>query len=163
VLALACDQTRVLTYVFSLPAAHVYFRTLGTNMDADFHDTICHTDPGDDTNQTRVNTGVEYEMTCLNEFLTKMQATAYGASTLLDQALVYVTSDVAWGKIHTKTEFPVLFLGKAGGKLKGDAHYDFPGDNLSKALLTATQMMGSTQTSFGSGPGAVTSALTGVV
>ena len=27
-LALACDRTRVLTYMFSLPAAHVYYRHL---------------------------------------------------------------------------------------------------------------------------------------
>ena len=73
-LALACDRTRVLTFVFSLPAAHVYYRHLGTNMDADFHDTICHGDPGDQSNQPRVDTGVHYEMTCLNEFLTKMQS-----------------------------------------------------------------------------------------
>ena len=57
--------------------------------------------------------GRHYVVTCLNEFLTKMQATAHGASNLLDQALVYVTSDTAWGKIHTKTEWPVLLAGKA--------------------------------------------------
>ena len=135
-LALACDRTRVLSLMFSLPAAHVYYRHLGTNMDADFHDTICHGDPGDQSNQPRVDTGVHYEMTCLNEFLTKMKATAHGASNLLDQSLVYVTSDTAWGKIHTNTEWPVLLAGKAGGKLQGDGHYNFPGDNLSKALLT---------------------------
>ncbi len=161
-LALACDRTRVLSFVFSLPAAHVYYRHLGTNMNADFHDTICHGDPGDQSNQPRVDTGVHYVMTCLNEFLTKMQATSHGASNLLDQSLVLVTSDTAWGKIHTNTEWPVLLAGKAGGKLQGDGHYNFPGGNLSKALLTTAQIMGSTQTSFGSGAGAVTSPLTGI-
>jgi hypothetical protein len=159
VLALACERTRVLSFVFSLPAAHVYYRHLGTNMNADFHDTICHGDAGDTSNQPRVDTGVHYAMTCLNEFLTKMQSTAHGPSNLLDQSLVYVTSDTAWGKIHTKQEWPVLLAGKAGGKLQGDGHYNFQGDNLSKALLTAAQVMGSTQTSFGSGAGAVTASL----
>jgi hypothetical protein len=161
-LALACDRTRVLSLVFSLPAAHIYYRHLGTNMNADFHDTICHGDPGDQSNQPRVDTGVHYVMTCFNEFLTKMQATAHGASNLLDQSLVFVTSDTAWGKIHTNTEWPVLLAGKAGGKLQGDGHYNFPGDNLSKALLTVAQIMGSTATSFGSGAGAVTAPLTGI-
>ena len=162
ILALACDRTRVLTFMFSLPAAHVYYRHLGSNMNADFHDTICHGDAGDQSNQPRVDTGVHYAMTCLNEFLTKMKATAHGASTLLDQSLVLATSDTAWGKTHTNAEWPVLLAGKAGGKLQGDAHYNFPGDNLSKALLTVSQIMGSTATSFGSGAGAVTAALTGV-
>jgi hypothetical protein len=161
-LALACDRTRVLSLMFSLPAAHVYYRHLGTNMNADFHDTICHGDPGDMSNQPRVDTGVQYEMTCLNEFLTKMQATAHGASNLLDQSLVFVTSDTAWGKIHTNTEWPVLLAGKAGGKLQGDGHYNFPGDNLSKALLTVSQIMGSTATTFGGGAGAVTAPLSGI-
>lgn len=161
-LALSCDRTRVLSFVFSLPAAHVYYRHLGSNMNADFHDTICHGDAGDQSNQPRVDTGVHYVITCLNEFLTKMQATAHGASNLLDQSLVFVTSDTAWGKIHTNTEWPVLLAGKAGGKLQGDGHYNFSGDNLSKALLTVSQIMGSPATSFGSGAGAVTSPLTGI-
>ena len=162
-LALACDRTRVLSFVFSLPAAHVYYRHLGTNMNADFHDTICHGDAGDQSSQPRVDTGVHYVVTCLNEFLTKMQATAHGASNLLDQSLVYVTSDTAWGKTHTNAEWPVLLAGKAGGKLQGDAHFNFAGDNLSKALLTAAQIMGSTATSFGGGAGAVTAPLSGII
>ena len=57
-------------------------------MNADFHDTICHGDAGDQSNQPRVDKGVIYAMTCLNEFLTKMQDTPHGASNLLDQSLV---------------------------------------------------------------------------
>lgn len=162
VLALACDRTRVLSYVFSLPAAHVYYRHLASNMNADFHDTICHGDAGNDADQPRVQTGVEYVVKCMSEFLTKMQSTTHGASSLLDQSLVLVTSDTAWGKVHANTEWPVLLAGKAGGKLQGDAHYNFPGDNLSKAIFTVAQLMGSTATSFGAGAGAVTSALTGI-
>jgi hypothetical protein len=165
ILALACDRTRVLTFMFSLPAAHVYYRHLtdaSTDMNADFHDTICHGDAGDMSNQPRVDKGVMYAMTCLNEFLTKMKATAHGATNLLDQALVYVTSDSAWGKTHTKTEWPVLMAGKAGGKLKGDGHYNFPGDNLSKALFTVARLMGSTATDYGLDAGKVTATLTGI-
>ena len=166
ILALACDRTRVLTYMFSLPAAHVYYRHLtdsANNMNADFHDTICHGDAGDMSNQPRVDKGVMYAMNCLKEFLTKMQATPHGATNLLDQALVYVTSDSAWGKIHTKTEWPVLLAGKAGGKLKGDGHFNYPGDNLSKALFTVAKLMGSTASDYGLDAGKVTATLTGIV
>jgi len=165
ILALACDRTRVLTFMFSLPAAHVYYRHLtdtATNMNADFHDTICHGDAGDMSSQPRVDKGVMYAMNCLNEFLTKMKATAHGATNLLDQALVYVTSDSAWGKTHTKTEWPVLMAGKAGGKLKGDGHFNYPADNLSKALFSAARLMGSTATSFGLDAGKVTATLSGI-
>ena len=69
-LALACDRTRVVNYMFSLPAAHVYYRHLDADMNADFHDTICHTDAGDKSNQPRVDKGVQYTMRCLAELLT---------------------------------------------------------------------------------------------
>lgn len=161
-LALACEQTRVLTFMFSLPAAHVYYRHLAANMNDDFHDTICHGDAGDQANQPRVDTGVLYTMKCLNEFLTRLKGTTHGASNLLDASLVYVTSDTAWGKVHTKAEWPVLFIGKAGGRLVGDQHLNFPSDNLSKALLTTAQIMGSTKTELGLDAGHVTSSLPGI-
>ena len=56
--ALASDLTRNATFMFTLPAAHVFYRSIGTDMNDDFHDTICHTDPGDNAHQTRVDKGV---------------------------------------------------------------------------------------------------------
>ena len=81
-LALACEKTRVLSFMFSLPAAHVYYRHLAANMNDDFHDIICHGDAGDQSNQPRVDTGVLYAMKCLNEFLTKLKNTPRGAAHL---------------------------------------------------------------------------------
>lgn len=161
-LALACEKTRVLTFMFSLPAAHVYYRHLASNMNDDFHDTICHGDEGDQSSQARVDTGVLYTMQCLGEFLTNLKNTPHGSTNLLDGTLVYVTSDTAWGKIHTNAEWPVLFVGKAGGRLRGDEHHNFQGDNLSKALLTVAQIMGSTATEIGIDAGRVTEPLAGV-
>jgi hypothetical protein len=162
-LALACEKTRVLSFMFSLPAAHVYYRHLASNMDDDFHDTICHNDADTDTEQARVNTGVLYAMRCLNEFLLNMKNTPHGAGNLLDQTLVYVTSDTAWGKIHTKEEWPVLLAGKAGGRIAGDQHVNFQGENLSRALLTVANIMGSDKTEIGLDAGRVTSALPGII
>lgn len=161
-LALACEQTRVVSFMFSVPAAHVYYRHLASDMNDDFHDIICHGDAGDQSNQPRVDKGVLYAMRCLNELLTMLKATPHGASNLLDASLVYVTSDTAWGKIHTKEEWPVLLAGKAGGRLRGDEHHNYPGESLSKALLTVAQLMGSTATELGIDAGKVTSPLSGI-
>jgi hypothetical protein len=148
--------------MFSLPAAHVYYRHLAADMNDDFHDTICHTDAGDESNQPRVDTGVLYTMRCLNELLLKLQATPHGATNLLDASLVYVTSDTAFGKTHGKTEWPVLLAGKAGGRLRGDEHHNFAGENLSRALLTVAQLMGSTASELGIDGGHVTASLPGI-
>lgn len=161
-LALACDMTRVVSFMFSLPAAHVYYRHLAADMNDDFHDTICHGDPGDESSQPRVDTGVLYTMRCLNEFLRKLESLPHGSTSLLDATLVYVTSDTAWGKIHTKEEWPVLLAGNAAGRLRGDTHHNFPGENLSRALLTIAQIMGSTRTELGLDDGLATSPLPGV-
>jgi hypothetical protein len=162
-LALSCDQTRVATFMFSLPAAHVYYRHLATNMNDDFHDTICHGDAGDATNQPRVDTGVLYTMRCLAEFLGHLKSTSYGAGTLLDSSLVYVTSDTAWGKVHDAREWPVLFVGKAGGRLRGDEHHNFQGENLSRALLTVAQIMDPTINQVGIDGGLATAVLPGLI
>lgn len=82
--------------------------------------------------------------------------------TCFDASLVYVTSDTAWGKTHGKTEWPVLLAGKAGGRLRGDEHHNFPGENLSRALLTVAQLMGSSDTQFGIDDGLVTASLPGI-
>jgi hypothetical protein len=162
-LALACERTRVLTYIFSLPAAHVYYRHLGADMNDDFHDTICHTDPGTDSDQPRVDRGVIYAMNCLEEFLSNLQSTPHGASTLLDASLVYVTSDTAWGQTHSRTEWPVLLAGKAGGRLRGDEHHNFPGESLSKALLTVAQIIDPSIAQLGLDAGLATSPLSGII
>jgi hypothetical protein len=73
-----------------------------------------------------------------------------------------VTSDTAWGKIHTKAEWPVLLAGKANGRLRGDQHSNFPSDNLSKALLTVAQIMGTGLTTLGLDGGKVTAPLSGI-
>jgi len=162
-LALACERTRVATFMFSLPAAHVYYRHLASNMNDDFHDTICHGDAGDASNQPRVDTGVNYTMACLAEFLERLANTAHGASNLLDSSLVYVTSDTAWGKVHDAREWPVLFVGKAGGRLRGDEHHNFQGENLSRALLTAAQVMAPDTTQIGRDGGLATAGLPGII
>lgn len=161
-LALACERTRVATYIFTLPAAHVYYRHLAADMNADFHDTICHTDAGDASSQPRVDTGVRYTMRCLNEFLQTLANTPHGASNLLDETLVYVTSDTAWGKVHDPNEWPVLLAGKAGGRLRGNEHHNFHDEDLGRVLLTIAQGMGASVSEFGVDNGRVTSALPGI-
>jgi hypothetical protein len=157
--ALAADITRNSSFVFTLPAAHVFYRSLGTDMNDDFHDTICHTDPGDNASQTRVHRGVVYAMQALAYFLEKLASYTEGSGNVLDSSLVYVTSCTAWGKIHDVVEWPVLFAGKAGGALAGNRHYRAPGRNLTDALFTIAKIFGSTVPSVGKGPGLSSSEL----
>src|SRR6185295_9181118 len=73
--ALASGITNNATFLFTLPAAHVYYRSVATDMNADFHDTIAHTDGGNNATtgyQTRYHKGVIYAMQALNTFAAQL-------------------------------------------------------------------------------------------
>jgi hypothetical protein len=151
-LALACDLTRVFSFTFTKPGAHVYYRHLG--IDKDFHDDVCHAEGGD---QPTVSKGVQYAMSCFAELLTRFDGVKEGAGTMLDRACVYATSCIGWGKPHTAQEYPVLIGGLARGALKGDFHLRTDKENTSKAPFTVLQAMGLAPTEFGTGGLRVTS------
>ena len=89
-----------------------------------------------------------YTMTCLNEFLTAFKTRPRRLEPARQHTRVRHLR-YRLGKTHSKVEWPVIFAGKANGKLKGDQHSNFPSDNLSKALLTVAQIMGSKLTTLG--------------
>jgi len=161
-IAFACDLTRSASLVFTLPAAHVYYRHLAPEMNDDFHDFICHADAGDSANQPRVHRGVIYAMECLATLLEKMKAVPEGDGNLLSNSLIYATSCTSWGKTHTKDEWPVLLLGKSGGALQGNTHHRAQGANLSQVLFSIASIMGVNVTSLGAAEGLVTSGLSGL-
>jgi hypothetical protein len=160
--ALASNITLNSTFMFTLPAAHVFYRSIGTDMNDDFHDTICHTDPGDNAHQTRVDKGVIYAMQGLATFLGYLSTMTEGSGTVLDNTLIYVTSCTSWGKVHDTSEWPCLLIGKAGGALKGNQHARFAGGNLSSALLTIANIFGANLTTIGMGAGQTSQELSGL-
>ena len=72
---------------------------------------------------------------------------------------MYATSDVSSGFNHSHTEFPALFAGKAGGKLRGDVHVRANGESYSTALVTVTQAMGLALDGVGVAEGRATSGI----
>jgi hypothetical protein len=163
--ALASGITKNATFMFTLPAAHAYYRSVGTDMNADFHDVIAHTDAGNNATtgyQTRYHKGVIYAMQGLNTFASQLSKMTEGAGTVLDNLLIYVTSCTGWGKVHDTAEWPVLLLGKAGGTLRGDQHFRAANGNLSSALLTIANIFGAGLKTIGKGNGQTSAELSGL-
>jgi hypothetical protein len=161
--ALASDRTRNATLVFTLPAAHVYYRSLGNDMNDDFHDVICHNDPGEAAEQTRVHRGVVYAMEALAVFLEKLSTIQEGDKTLLDQSLVYVTSCTGWGKVHGIDDWPALLVGGAGGAVQMNQHIRTNASNLTDVLFTIAKAFGSSVGSVGVGAGESSSEIPGIL
>jgi hypothetical protein len=138
VMALSCDITRVFSFMFSYPAAHIHFRNLGSGMiSQDFHNTLCH--GGDDAD---VHLGVVYEMQCFAYLLEQMDKVQEGSATMLDNSCVITSTCVAYGKTHQREEWPIMIGGRAGGVLKGNFHLRAVMDNPTKVLLTLANAYG---------------------
>ena len=61
-----------------------------------------------------------YHVTKLAEFIGKLQETKDGDATLLDRSLIYFGSGMGNGNAHDRNNPPVLMMGGANGKLKGN-------------------------------------------
>jgi hypothetical protein len=159
VFALSTDLTRTFSYTFTFPAAYAVYGDCG--LAGGYHDYYGHrTSPMGTAYATAgMNTGVRYAMTNLADLLTRMKDTPDGAGNLLDNSCVYTTSCTSEAQTHSPLDFPVLVVGKAGGKLKGDQHIRLIDENTSKVLYTLYTAYGGTAPTFGKDLGQVGSGL----
>jgi hypothetical protein len=157
--ALSCDLTRVALFQHGRPAAHYNMGVIGITQD--IHDDISHQEAGD---QPNFNRAVMYWMDQFRVFVEKLQDTPDGAGNLLENSLVYATSDVSFGKTHSVDEYPLLVFGRLGGLIKGDQHVRSAAkDNVSKLLFTLVNLYGGNVTSFGAGLGQVNSGVSEIL
>jgi hypothetical protein len=152
--AASCDLTRVFLFQHGRPAAHYNMKVIGIN--TNIHDDISHGEGGD---QPTMNRAMLYWMDQFRYFVEKFQDTPDGASNLLENSLVYATSDVSLGRSHSASDMPVLLFGRGGGAIKGDQHHRAEKDNISKVLFTLVNLFGGNVTEFGLGAGRVTSGI----
>lgn len=145
-MALACDQTRVFSYVFTYPVNNLLFPGISTG-----HHRLTHDEPGD---QPLVHQIIVQIITELAHFLERLRAVPEGAGTLLDNCAILATSDVSFGRTHSLDDYPLIIAGTAGGALKKGLHYRSPsGENTSMVLVSLLRAMGLTIDGFGVGPG----------
>jgi hypothetical protein len=112
--ALACNMTRVFSFMLTSPATTHVFGNLG--VPNDMHAT-CHA--GD---WQRVKDITLYQMQAFAGFLAKLQATSdpFGAS-LLDRSLVFGVSEYGEGWQHSVNEMPCVMVGAAMEAQQGRA------------------------------------------
>jgi hypothetical protein len=150
-MALACDQTRVLSYMFSGSVGGTSYPELM----ASNHHALTHDEPGD---QPKVHGITVFIMQRLAKLLEALQGIKEGAGNLLDNCAILATSDLAEGLPHSINDYPILVAGKAGGALKHPGiHVRGNGTNTSDVLLTLLQAMDLNVTEFGKGGGRTTS------
>ena len=126
VLALQCDITRVITFMFARGSSMVDWAFLPSIGTTTLHHTTSH-QTSNPTAQQKLSDINRWEMQQWAGFLTKLDAISDGnGKTLLDNSLCYLNSEISDGNAHRKFDLPVVLAGSAGGKLKVDGtHYNY--------------------------------------
>jgi len=141
--AVACNMTRVYTHLWSGARDENTYPQLNINRD---HHTLTH--DGNTAEHTKIE---RYIMEQYADLATVMKETTIGASTVLDQTLIYGISDVAFEpQWHVHTDYRIVLMGHAGGQLPGNRHVRLQGRKVTELMLTMQQVMGLNVTEFGS-------------
>lgn len=145
-LALACDQTRVINMVYSKPFS-------GTTRDGydKPHHTATHEEPVDEAlgYQPHVSWYVRRAMEGWVDFVQAFANVREGDGMLLDNMLVFGTTDQSFAKIHSIEGLPMLTAGRAGGRIKAGLHIDGQGSANTRMGYTVLKVMGVDVPSFG--------------
>jgi hypothetical protein len=160
VMALACDMTRAFSIMFSQAGSGVVVWQVGATNGLHY---TCHTEA---LPQTTVHNAVVFTMEQLNYFLNGLATTPEGAGVVLDNTVVFCTSELSQqNPVHDNTEFPIIIAGKGGGRLPGNLHYRSGSKrNTSSAVLTALRAAGlPMEGGFGYEGGHVTAGVPGLL
>ncbi|MCB9616031.1 MAG: DUF1552 domain-containing protein [Sandaracinus sp.] len=154
-MAMACDQTRVFSNMFSGSVSGTRYPDTSGG-----HHGLTHDEPGE---QPMVQAITEFIMERFSDLLQALAAVPEGDGVLLDRCVILASSDTSDARAHSINDYPILVAGGGGGKLRGDVHYRSSGENTSKVLLSCLRAMDLEMESFGRGGGQVSEACTEIL
>jgi hypothetical protein len=139
VMAVACDQTRVFNMVFTDNFGNV--RRPG---ESDTHHLLTHEEAIDQKLGYQPVT-YWFNKTCMDgwaHYIKAFAAVKEGAGTLLDNCLIFASSETNYARVHTIDGIPVYLAGRAGGRVKTGYHIVGGGDPITRVGLTIQKVMG---------------------
>jgi hypothetical protein len=147
-MSLACNQTRIFNMLYS--QALSLLRRKGESFT---HHTLTHEEPIDASlgYQREVAELHVRSMDALATFIQAFKDIPEGDGTLLDNTLIFASSDTGNSRVHSVDNIPVMTIGNAGGRLKTGNHIVGNGDPISRIGLTAMQVMGINVDQWGTG------------
>ena len=143
-LALACNQTRVYSHLWSGARDDTHYPII--QLDSEHHN-LTH-----DPNQAGQDKAIKIEKYIMSQYADLAQIlkdTPMGASNLLENTIIYGISDVAEPQSHVHKNYHIVLMGHAGGKIKGNRHYRKTGRKVTELMLTLQKVMGMNVSSFG--------------
>jgi uncharacterized protein DUF1552 len=146
VMAVACDQTRV----FNMAYSAAFASTIKAGYEKPHH-TCTHEEPVDKAlgYQPTASWFLRRSMESWAYFVQAFKKVKEGNGTLLDNVLIYATTDSAWARIHSLDGVPSFTAGRAGGKVKTGIHVDGGGSTVARVGYTTMKVMGVDINSWG--------------
>jgi len=138
-MAIACDQTRV----FNIFYASAFSATIKPGYDKPHH-TATHEEAVDEELHCQPNVSW-FTRRAMEEWAYYVAALANfreGDGTLLDNSLIYATTDQSFAKLHSIEGIPMFTAGTAGGQVKTGLHIDGAGSPGTRLGYTAMKLMG---------------------
>lgn len=121
VLAFQCDLTRVITFMLENAGSNYAFNFLG--LSGGHHNYSHHgTSQASFDALQAIDT---WEMEQLAALLTKMKSIQEPGGTMLDNSVVFMSSEISDGDRHNHTMMPIILAGKAGGAITTGRHVRF--------------------------------------
>jgi len=117
--AFQCDATRVATMMLGRCVSPMKF--IVDNVTYSHHGDASHW--GTDTTKKHAKDVIDnWQVTQLAYLLTQMKAVSEPNGTLLDNSIVYYSSDIADPNLHNQDDMPVIVAGKGGGAFTTGRH-----------------------------------------
>jgi len=118
-LAFQCDLTPVVTFMFGNAGSNRAFPELGVN---EGHHQLSH-HQGDATNHRKLQVINTHEIEVFARFLTRLQSVDEpSGGTVLDNSVIFFSSEIEDGNAHRHDNLPVLLAGGASGQLRAGRH-----------------------------------------
>jgi hypothetical protein len=158
-IALACNQTRVFSMMFTGSVAGTVFWEAGITSG---HHQLTHDEPGI---QPQVQASTVFTMQMFAVLLNALKAVPEGAGNVLDNCAILASTDTSDGRFHNIRDYPILVAGKGGGFLKyPGVHYRAISstESSSNSLLTVLRAAGTNLNTVGAAGGLSTTSCGGI-
>jgi hypothetical protein len=150
--ALSCNLTRIVTFQLGLCGAQWQYHWLGIAKDG--HEGVAHLDDPAGTNVEATAAMISISRwfaEVVAGFAGKLQALPHGPGSVLDRSLVLWANENGNG-IHGMDDIPLVFLGRAAGRLTNTGFVDAGRQTHYQLNTTLLRLMGVEAAGFGDDP-----------
>lgn len=148
--AFQCDLTRVATFMLQNAGSNYVYRFLNIT---EGHHSLSH-HAGDQGKLDQLEIIDRWEVEQFAYLVRKLKSIQEPDGTVLDNSLVFFSSEIEDGNSHSHFNMPILVAGKGGGAFNTGRHLRFANEpSVANLFVSMLNALGSPATSFGDSTG----------